>query len=108
MLIRAYNDHQHLVLRPDDVWQGSQFSLYIQKNAEDLRHIFVQHEGQRHLEVQVDSMDFNEAAPLFLDELKKNVSDPSFVNWFMPDFSTTVSRDKIVACVQCKSIFPTA
>ena len=43
----AYSNHHHLVLRPDDVWICllTQFSIYVNKNAEELRDTFVDHEG---------------------------------------------------------------
>lgn len=45
----AYSHHHHLTLRPDDVWLAvlSQFSIYVNKNAESLRSYFVTHEGKK-------------------------------------------------------------
>lgn len=45
----AYSRHYHLVLRPDDVWITllTQFSIYVNKNAENMRGTFVSHEGQK-------------------------------------------------------------
>lgn len=45
----AYSFHRHLVLRPDDIWMAilTQFSMYVDKNAEQLRDHFVSHEGKK-------------------------------------------------------------
>jgi hypothetical protein len=51
--IYAYNNHHHRIIRPEDVWFGilSQLGFYINGNAEDLRSIFVSHEGKKELVV---------------------------------------------------------
>ncbi|KAG8797798.1 hypothetical protein FRB91_008370, partial [Serendipita sp. 411] len=45
-VVEAYNNHHHLIIRPDDVWCAilSQFNLYVNANAEELRSKFVAHE----------------------------------------------------------------
>jgi len=50
---RAYNQHHHLVIRPDDIWQSimTQFSFYINARAEDFRNKFVNFEGKKELVV---------------------------------------------------------
>eukprot|EP00957_Ditylum_brightwellii_P024538 1852407-Ditylum_brightwellii.AAC.1 len=42
-IMDAYNHHHNLILRPDDVWQAilTQFSFYVNANAEELRDRFV-------------------------------------------------------------------
>ena len=54
MLLMAYANHRPLVLTPDAVWliicQG--FSHYVNENAEELRDLFVDHEGQVSLMVR--------------------------------------------------------
>jgi hypothetical protein len=49
----AYNQHHHLTIRPEDVWFAilTQISFFINANAEDLRSFFVEHDGQKELEV---------------------------------------------------------
>lgn len=52
--IQAYNDHQNLTIRPDDVWLCilTQFSLYVNKHEGEMREYFVAHEsGKKELEV---------------------------------------------------------
>ena len=47
----AYLEQRALVLRPDDIWLTilTQFSLYVNEHAEELRHKFVAHEGKQKL-----------------------------------------------------------
>ena len=53
--VRAYSDHHHLVIRPEDIWFAivSQLSLYINRHAEELREKFVGHEGRKELLVVI-------------------------------------------------------
>ncbi|KAF8313224.1 hypothetical protein DL93DRAFT_2059162 [Clavulina sp. PMI_390] len=101
----AYNNHCHLVLRPDDVWHAllSQFSLYVQANAEALRKQFVAHEGKKELEV-VGSGGFATADIGALAQemgrlLEENVRDPDLRTWLMPEFSTTTNEDTTIASI---------
>lgn len=50
-VVEAYNMHQNLQLRPDDIWIAilCQFSAYVNGRAEELRSKFVAHEGQKEL-----------------------------------------------------------
>jgi len=56
MLYSAYNSHHELILRPDDFWQAivTQFSFYVNANAEALRDKIVDHEGKKELVVVVE------------------------------------------------------
>jgi hypothetical protein len=53
--ILAYSQHHHLVIRPEDVWFSVlvQLNVYINEHAEDLRSMFVAHEGQKRLQFDV-------------------------------------------------------
>jgi hypothetical protein len=55
--IKAYNEHQHLEIRPEDVWFSilSQLNIYINEHAEELRDMFVAHKGQKHLEIKSEN-----------------------------------------------------
>ena len=103
--IAAYFNHQHLVLRPDDIWLAilTQFSLYINKNAENLRHKFVAHTGQVQLEVRsnllLDTVDFGQLASHMGLQIDRHTIDPELRSWIMPNFSTTTSHDIIVASI---------
>ena len=54
-IIRAFQQDLHLVLRPDDVWLSilTQFSMFVNANAEQLRAHFVDHEGKKKLIIDV-------------------------------------------------------
>lgn len=49
--VKAYSDHHHLIIRPEDVWFSVlvQLNIYINEHAEELRSMFVAHEGQKML-----------------------------------------------------------
>ena len=57
--LAAYNAHEDLVLSPDDIWLmiTIYYSHYVVKNAEQLRHVFVEHEGKKELVVDVYTME---------------------------------------------------
>jgi Domain of unknown function (DUF4419) len=54
-VVLAYNNHHHLVIRPEDVWFSIlvQVNLYINAHAEEMRSMFVAHEGQKELKLWV-------------------------------------------------------
>ena len=102
--IQAYNTHHHLIIRPEDVWFSilTQFSLYVNANAESLRGKFVAHEGKKELEIVYGGCNrYTVSIPCFIkditDLLELNIVDPSLREWIIPDFSTTTPSDKIVA-----------
>ncbi|RCI08646.1 hypothetical protein L249_4790 [Ophiocordyceps polyrhachis-furcata BCC 54312] len=102
---RAYSKHHHLVIRPDDVWLAilTQLSFYIKANAEQVRALFVSHEGRKELEM-VDTgsivyCDFGAFAQNMTTLMSKNVNDPELRTWIMPSFSTTTDDDLVAASV---------
>ncbi|KAI1118023.1 hypothetical protein F5Y14DRAFT_400861 [Nemania sp. NC0429] len=103
--ISAYNRHHHLAIRPEDVWFAilTQLSFYINANAEDLRSLFVAHEGQKELEVvdigTVQTADFGRLAVQMTGEIEKNVVDSGLRDWIMPNFTTTTQTDTITAAI---------
>nr|GAT55848.1 predicted protein [Mycena chlorophos] len=101
-LSEAYNQHHHLILRPDDVWLAIlvQFNFFVNANSEALRASFVAHEGQKTLEVERGALaDFGEFARAMTEEIEKNVVDPTLRAWALPDFSTTTVLDTTVASI---------
>lgn len=103
-IIRAFQQDLHLVLRPDDMWLAImvQFSAYVNGHAEDLRHLFVSHEGQKQLTIDLRphglaTLDFHQVAMLFADSIQQNVIDPDLKAWMLPNFSTTTDGDLGVA-----------
>lgn len=100
----AYSRHHHLTLRPEDVWLAiiSQFSLYVNKHAEELRGKFVAHEGQKKLRIVYEdttryTVDFADFTQRIGGLIAKNVVDGEICRWITPDFSTTTGDDVVVA-----------
>ena len=101
---KAYNEHLHLILRPDDVWIAivTQLSFYINGHSEELRHLFVAHEGKNELYVQVDKTgdgDFERLIGLMSHLIERNIIDASFREWILPNFSTSTPTDHTVCSV---------
>jgi hypothetical protein len=53
--LAAYNAHEDLVLSPDDIWLmiTIYYSRYVTDHAEQMRHLFVEHEGKKELVVEM-------------------------------------------------------
>ncbi|XP_037039496.1 uncharacterized protein LOC119076692 [Bradysia coprophila] len=100
-VIDCYNNHHNLIIRPDDIWTAilTQFSFYINKNAEEFRNQFVNFEGKKELVVAIDGT--LRAAPydLFVtkmtEKIDENLVDKTVKNWILPNFSTTTTADMI-------------
>ncbi|KAL4967612.1 DUF4419 domain-containing protein [Aspergillus stella-maris] len=104
-LVAAYSCHHNLTIRPEDIWFSilTQLSFYVNAHAEELRSIFVSHEGQKELIVTavgtIRSVDFGALAVEMTDLIDKNLVDKEFRDWLLPDFTTTTRSDTIVAAV---------
>ena len=101
----AYNRHHNLVIRPDDVFLAiiTQFSAYVNGNAEDLRKKFVAHEGKKELVTYqmatLRTADYAKMTSDMVDVMKKNIVDVNLADWILPRFSTTEYCDTIAASV---------
>ncbi|KAF9526382.1 hypothetical protein CPB83DRAFT_770368 [Crepidotus variabilis] len=104
-VVKAYCQHHHLVLRPDDIWMAilCQFNFYVNANAEKLRSSFVAHEGKKPLIVKAVgtryTVDFGNMAKTMTEEIDKNVIDKSLKDWILPNFSTTTKNDTVICAV---------
>lgn len=104
-LYSAYSRHHHLTIRPEDVWFSilNQLSFYINAHAEELRSMFVAHEGQKELTVTaagtIHTVDLGRLAVTMTEEIEKNVIDPELRAWMLPDFTTTTASDTVVAAI---------
>ena len=104
-VLSAWSGHHHLILRPEDIWLSilSQLNFYINAHAEELRHLFVEHKGQKELEVidlaTLSTADFGKLAIWMTDEIHKNVLDKELQDWVLPSFSTTTYTDRIAAAI---------
>jgi hypothetical protein len=103
--VDAYNNHYHLVISPDDVWLSIllQFNLFVNAHAEELRHVFVAHEGKKELRIESSgtrhSVDFGHLAERMTQLIQANVLDPELRTWIIPDFSTTTANDRVVSSI---------
>lgn len=105
-IYRAYSQHIPLVIRPDDVWLSIcvAFGKYVVTHSEEVKHLFVQHEGRKELEVKaavtLAQLDTPEKWSWFtaaiVEEIRKN-SDEKMCDWFLPKFSTTTELDEMVS-----------
>ncbi|KAH9230888.1 hypothetical protein K456DRAFT_1773562 [Colletotrichum gloeosporioides 23] len=103
-VLRAWQQHLHLELRPDGVWLAVlvQLGFFINGpgRAEALRHHFVAREGQRTLVVEVgpgqtvNSFDMAAITEHFVFLLRRYLVDPNLADWLLPTFSTTLPRDR--------------
>lgn len=103
---QAYNNHHHLVIRPDDVWLAitTQFSSYVKPHAEELRGSFVNFEGQKTLVIEYENstrftVDYADFAHRINDLLEANIVDPGLRQWITPSFTTTTQLDKTVSAI---------
>jgi hypothetical protein len=94
------------VLRPDDIWLAvlTQFNFYVNAHAEEMRHLFVEHEGKKELCVVVNPGPFSEdKISNFVLKMtcliEEEVKDKRFRQWIMPSFTTTTSTDRAVASI---------
>ncbi|GKT47892.1 uncharacterized protein ColSpa_08073 [Colletotrichum spaethianum] len=103
-VLRAWQQHLHLGLRPDDVWLAVlvQFNFFVNgaSRAEALRDRFVAHEGQHELVVgsgagqAIEKIDVAASTELLVVLLRKKLVDANLTDWLLPTFSTTLPRDR--------------
>lgn len=98
-LLQAYNGHYDIVLRPENFWIAvlTQFSNYVNANAEALRSKLVSHAGTKELTVEgllVSGMVLD-----LTTQIASNLKDAAIVDWVMPDFTTTTPSDRVVCGV---------
>lgn len=97
----AYLEHHHLIIRPEDIWFAilAQFSIYINANAESIRKLFVEHEDQKPVEVEICPGQYGAGARMLAAMIQKNVKMEGLKEWILPNWSTTTGTDKEVASV---------
>jgi len=106
-VVDTYNRHHALVLRPDDIWLCilTQFNLFVngEGRAEQLRSVFVAHEGKKPLEIEGEgtryTADYGDMAKRMTQLVEENIVDPSLRTWIIPSFTTTTATDVVVASV---------
>lgn len=111
-VIKAYSNHHHLVLRPDDLWIAilTQVNIYVNIHAEEFRDMFVRHEGRKDLTVRfaersdmehtaIADAHWGKFAYKMTELLAEHIRDPSLREWILPQFSTTTKTDQAVASI---------
>lgn len=100
-LLDAYRLHNHVVLRPEDVWLAilTQFKFYVTSHAEQMRRHFVSHAGKVKLYVELNQLDMAEFAMQMSHLIDEKIKDKDFRAWIMPDFSTTTDTDRVTAAI---------
>ncbi|RSL94618.1 hypothetical protein CEP52_012521 [Fusarium oligoseptatum] len=95
----AWAHHQHLQLRPDEVWFEilAQLNFYMGAHAEDLRDLFVSHAKKE--EILVKEVSWEAIIAGFGGEIQKRVKTEWLLDWVMPGFSTTTKDDEVTATV---------
>jgi len=108
-VLKCYNQHHALTIRPDDVWLAilTQFSCFVNGNAEALRSLFVLHDGKKELELSIimeqeaEKVDRGLVVQMLVEtmngKIQENVVDPELREWIIPAFSTTNTDDRLVA-----------
>ncbi|EAL62036.1 hypothetical protein DDB_G0290805 [Dictyostelium discoideum AX4] len=105
----SYNNHNHLVLRPDNIWMAilTQLSFYINKNSEELREKFVDFTGKKELIVETEyrilEAPFEKLTIEMSNQIQSNIKDPSIKDLIIPDFTTTTESDKVVFSIALMS-----
>ncbi|KAK3306407.1 uncharacterized protein B0T15DRAFT_501092 [Chaetomium strumarium] len=95
--IQAWAEHLHLEVRPDEVWFTilAQLNFYMEAHAEEVRHLFVRHDGQQ--TIYIEDNDWTRVLWRFKDEIQRRVQTPWLEDWILPDFSTTRADDVMTA-----------
>jgi len=98
----AYNKHLNWEISPDDVWVSiiAAFAIYVDKNAEMMRPLFVSHEGQKELIAyssgDIYSADYDD----MISQLTKQIDEQTLSNvapWIECNFSTTTKKSRTVS-----------
>lgn len=106
----AYNLHRDVILSPDDVWMTIllEFTKYVNKNAEQMRHMFVEHEGQKYLEVktnlELDEEDWTEFFLKMNNKIRNNTLD-GVIDTLSCDFSTTGHVEQLLSVATIMNTF---
>ncbi|KAL4722985.1 hypothetical protein ACLX1H_010226 [Fusarium chlamydosporum] len=97
--VEAWAQHQHFVLRPDEVWFEvlAQMNLYMSAYSENVRDLFVEHAGRDKIVVEGNTWD--DVIVGFGHEMDKRVKTAWLRDWIMPGFSTSTPKDEVTATV---------
>ncbi|VBB18954.1 hypothetical protein YASMINEVIRUS_1486 [Yasminevirus sp. GU-2018] len=101
----AYANHGSVFLRPDDVFLHflQQIGCIIDKNPEEMRKYFVDHEGKKNLTVVVDNYD-KRGTKQFVTNICKQMEEhvkEDVVNTMTTSYSTSAQIDSVMNRVAC-------
>ncbi len=108
--VQAYNNHEDVMLSPDDVWMiiCLHFSKYINANAEKMREMFVSHEGKKKLTIEtwneLSESKWDEFFNLMIGEIKKNTKD-GIVDTLQSNFTTTGRIENLLSIASVMDSF---
>ena len=97
--LEAWAQHQHLILRPDEIWFEilAQMNFYMTAHAEEIRHLFVDFQGKK--EIEVLKFTWRDVVAAFSGEIQKRVKTDWLLEWIMPGFTTSNENDGMTATV---------
>jgi len=100
-LFDAYNYHFAIEIRPDDVWLAIVIALadYVNKHAEEMRHLFVSFQDKKQLIVMVDRIEHWDDIIAAFSVLINENTNPGVRDFMEPHFSTTTQNDRLIARV---------
>ncbi|KAK0620628.1 hypothetical protein B0T14DRAFT_538002 [Immersiella caudata] len=97
--IQAWGEHLHLIIRPEEVWFTIlvQMNFYMNSHAEELRDMFVDHEGQE--VIYIEDYTWYDVLRRFQFEIQERVKTKWLLDWIRPNFTTTTESDVMTANV---------
>jgi len=95
--IQAWGEHHHFVIRPEEVWFTilTQMNFYMNSHAEEIRDLFVDHEGQE--VIYIEDFTWKLVLIRFQEEIQARVKTEWLQDWIMPNFTTTTEEDEMTA-----------
>lgn len=100
--VEAYNNHKDIILSPDDIMilVNLEFSKYITKYSEEMRNLFVDHQGKKELTITTwnerSETEWDEFFSLIGDAISDNTKD-HVVKALKVNFSTTTRIEKVIS-----------
>jgi hypothetical protein len=110
----AHNNHYPIRIKPDDIWllivQG--FSNHVNANAEELRHLFVDFDGKKTLQVKYPLSSIEEVDRKVLENFSEQINDQmikflgkELIDVLTPNFTTTTYDSAIVSKISIMGAF---
>jgi hypothetical protein len=110
----AHNNHYPIRIKPDDIWllivQG--FSNHVNANAEELRHLFVDFDGKKTLQVKYPLSSIEEVDRKVLENFSEQINDQmtkflgkELIDVLTPNFTTTTYDSAIVGKISIMGAF---